>query len=1207
MTCVDGDDGKVKWKPGRTMSRDRQPSPSSTQPPVPSDLAPRPFVPQVQADTPEVVDIAKEPELLNLGKFSIFEPGAAPPPPSSRNLLQAKLTIGQPNDPYEQEADQMAAQVVQRMNRLKSASEPQPVQRQELSEEDKETLQRKPTAQAPNAVSADLESQIQGAKGGGQSLGDSIRQPMEQAFGADFSGVKVHTDAQSDQLNRSIQAKAFTTGQDVFFRQGAYDPGSSNGQELLAHELTHVVQQNGRQVAPIQRRSKISQVNAPGVQAFFGFGDTPQQKAQKQQEWQTLLENNKAAYANQLGQEFVGKLKEELMAAMCEGFKGESKRWDKDTVAMIVSKVQQAAETHVVKNMQQQGTEKGVAANIVQDAQKYARQYIASGTFDAAFSEYAREIVMAPSFGWEGVDQEFKKLTIQKFDAAKAKISSLSSVQSDAKDAVKEQCIEYRQRTKDSIANYILTQSDNVTQRINAIVATKLGTAGKKEVDDRQGADRSLLGADSQTWLENIYGQDIFKPLQVYLEEKFGANGMGFWSFRSTEAHRFRDAMKAAGRQQAYEDISRDIHTVDQTKDKTVAGKNYYETKADDYAYNLAKVSVNDQMKALAEAEVRDLLETDQGKVKLVTLLENAAKSSAYDAQRSGARDFAKVGQSAAKMEAQKLLAEKKVLAQKRKDEYFAKGAAPVRDTTQIKADVKAKITTDQVSKKSIKQVVESDTLPQGLTKIGKLIDLSAPNPGDLCSTQIQIKFPYETGTGQSVYVIIEFNGEAEREENELTVTAELSVGAGFETFGFDANAQIGASLKAKSATTASVTNLLSYGAFRELKSKSESLAYYLWGGGSSKSKRQQKEKIPDAAKTNSEQWASMIEEGELKNVKHFKNSDTHAVTNAHVKQNVFFEDSGKTIVTTEATDNSNPNQPAPRELAGKVQAIDPKQHAGLNVLVNTGNKDAYVESGGFIKGHAELNVGVAKGEADAKFSMLSRWTGAGEEKRKAFKLGGEAELAIAGQKVTLGLELSGAKTPEAIKAFELAVKGKITASMGGPDPLSDIERIGVQYGTAAAAGLRNLIQTYRRAADREEKAKGTKTVSNVASVLEVASGPLSQLEKGQSVAKAMTSALGTEEETVNDTMRSKLSGEAMKSSKIEEVAKITSERSLETVVKIGYEDGQWSFDISVAQIKSNEVDLGVFKAKVEKSERLAKLNISSEGVKGGLLGIEKT
>ncbi|MGB5635306.1 MAG: DUF4157 domain-containing protein, partial [Waterburya sp.] len=86
---------------------------------------------------------------------------------------------------------------------------------------------------------------IQGVRGQGQPLGDEVREPMEQAFGSDFSGVRVHANAQSDQLNKSIQARAFTTGQDIFFRQGEYQLGSRGGQELLAHELTHVVQQTG--------------------------------------------------------------------------------------------------------------------------------------------------------------------------------------------------------------------------------------------------------------------------------------------------------------------------------------------------------------------------------------------------------------------------------------------------------------------------------------------------------------------------------------------------------------------------------------------------------------------------------------------------------------------------------------------------------------------------------------------------------------------------------------------------------------------------------------------------------------------------------------------------------------------------------------------------------------------------------------------------
>ncbi|MDD4652476.1 MAG: DUF4157 domain-containing protein [Methanothrix sp.] len=92
-------------------------------------------------------------------------------------------------------------------------------------------------------IGPDVELAIQRARSGGMPIPDSVRQPMERAFGADFGRVRLHDDAQADRLNRSIQARAFTTGRDIFLRQGEYRPASSEGQRLLAHELTHVVQQ----------------------------------------------------------------------------------------------------------------------------------------------------------------------------------------------------------------------------------------------------------------------------------------------------------------------------------------------------------------------------------------------------------------------------------------------------------------------------------------------------------------------------------------------------------------------------------------------------------------------------------------------------------------------------------------------------------------------------------------------------------------------------------------------------------------------------------------------------------------------------------------------------------------------------------------------------------------------------------------------------
>ncbi|MEH1940168.1 MAG: DUF4157 domain-containing protein [Nostoc sp.] len=212
---------------------------------------------------------------------------------------QAKLSISQPGDIYEQEADNVAQQVMQRMaqpvNRqsiqreaMQDEEELQmkplansitPLVQREALPKDEEELQMKPMmqrqAEARTAAVPDLEESINQARGGGQAIADNIREPMEQAFGADFSGVKVHTDSQSDQLNRSIQARAFTTGQDVFFRQGEYNPESRGGQELLAHELTHVVQQNGGAV----QRSPLSSQQLPQHPAIETLSAFPFQRA----------------------------------------------------------------------------------------------------------------------------------------------------------------------------------------------------------------------------------------------------------------------------------------------------------------------------------------------------------------------------------------------------------------------------------------------------------------------------------------------------------------------------------------------------------------------------------------------------------------------------------------------------------------------------------------------------------------------------------------------------------------------------------------------------------------------------------------------------------------------------------------------------------------------------------------------------------------
>ncbi|MEM7330538.1 MAG: DUF4157 domain-containing protein [Chloroflexota bacterium] len=126
------------------------------------------------------------------------------------------------------------------------------------SEEEEETAMRSADGEGGLSVSDGFESRIDQARGGGQSLPGDFRQQMEGQFGADFSSVRVHTDSESDALNQSIQAKAFTTGSDIFFKKGEYNTSNKDGQKLVAHELTHVVQQGGSKQGAVQPQMTVN-------------------------------------------------------------------------------------------------------------------------------------------------------------------------------------------------------------------------------------------------------------------------------------------------------------------------------------------------------------------------------------------------------------------------------------------------------------------------------------------------------------------------------------------------------------------------------------------------------------------------------------------------------------------------------------------------------------------------------------------------------------------------------------------------------------------------------------------------------------------------------------------------------------------------------------------------------------------------------------
>ncbi len=247
--------------------------------------------------------------------------------------IQAKLTVNQPGDIYEKEADAMADKVVQRLSepgsiQTKSNSsvgvvtpliqkkcahceEEEKLEEKEKKDPVKEKIQKKPvfesnagppddgslssgegrgeaiqrkcaacekekklqkkceTASQPS--SANIESSLIASKGSGMPLPSVLRAQMENSFDADFSNVRIHNESSSVQMNRHLNAQAFTHGSDVYFNAGKYDTGSNAGKHLLAHELTHVVQQKHNK---IQRKKD----HASGNQSFLNPGSNTIQR-----------------------------------------------------------------------------------------------------------------------------------------------------------------------------------------------------------------------------------------------------------------------------------------------------------------------------------------------------------------------------------------------------------------------------------------------------------------------------------------------------------------------------------------------------------------------------------------------------------------------------------------------------------------------------------------------------------------------------------------------------------------------------------------------------------------------------------------------------------------------------------------------------------------------------------------------------------------
>ena len=239
-------------------------------------------------------DLAVSPPSMQLSSLSADFSSVS----AFQGLGQLKeLVVNSPNDPYEHEADRVADKVIQRSSKESKIHSPLMVSSL--------PIQRRSNTTGPQVVNVDL------GKSQGRALQASIQREMESGFGHDFSRVRVHHDSPAHDLARSVNARAFTLGGDIYFGKNQYRPGSNVGRHLLAHELTHVVQQG--QAKPFAAGSNTLQ-----RVAAEGEGEEVVKTQEEMDEILGPVEGMATKEAKQKLEEFKGKKSEEKSSGETE-------------------------------------------------------------------------------------------------------------------------------------------------------------------------------------------------------------------------------------------------------------------------------------------------------------------------------------------------------------------------------------------------------------------------------------------------------------------------------------------------------------------------------------------------------------------------------------------------------------------------------------------------------------------------------------------------------------------------------------------------------------------------------------------------------------------------------------------------------------------------------------------------------------------------
>lgn len=335
--------------------------------------------------------------------------------------VMPKLEVGQVGDKFEQEADRTADQVMQTTanNVVQTAPLPEEkVQKEPLPEEKvqkatlpEEKVQKKPVTgetsswiqraekkeeEKPIQKKSEnlshreipetswLENQINISKGSGDRLPDESRSFMESRFGANFSNVNIHTGNQAGILNRKLNAQAFTHGNDVYFGEGKYEPESRQGRHLLAHELTHVVQQGAALPTPTIQKEDAGATTTSAQEEQQTTSSDPVSTSPQAEEQTT----SSGGSGHELSRLLAGLIRDQIDNPSLRGY-----------LNSLGSTLQELAVESTGVQTGQQQTSEGTGeqpAGVLQDQRPTSPDRLTALAVEQAFSTTARQIVDDP-------------------------------------------------------------------------------------------------------------------------------------------------------------------------------------------------------------------------------------------------------------------------------------------------------------------------------------------------------------------------------------------------------------------------------------------------------------------------------------------------------------------------------------------------------------------------------------------------------------------------------------------------------------------------------------------------------------------------------------------------------------------------------------------------------------------------------------------